>query len=371
MNPWPSDGKIECPESAKARGNFIVKTGDKCSLECNAGFVSLEARETVCANGVWSDELICVKPGAMLIVGGRSDTYGVLSSVELITSGGLCRNAVPALPGMRWKSVAASLDKDTIVVCGGINFLGDPKTDCWKLVFPRPDSSPIWERIASLAVPRDAAAWAAEGGKLYVMGGSLGPLSGYTASMEVYDPASDSWSVGTALPSDRSSHCAVGLGNGSIIVTGGYGALNNVQRFDLNTGIWTELPALNPLRAQHGCALVELNGEKGVLVAGGDSGGTRLNDVRFLGLGGSADWLKIADLKTARWGRPSVGIIGGKITVVGGWDGRKALSTVEFYDEKTDSWNIQRSSRLSTERRWAAGAQISNSLFPSCVQKRQ
>ena len=38
--------------------------------------------------------------------------------------GGLCRNAVPALPGMRWKSVAASLDTDTVVVCGGINFLG-------------------------------------------------------------------------------------------------------------------------------------------------------------------------------------------------------------------------------------------------------
>ena len=40
----------------------------------------------------------------------------------------------------------------------------------------------------------------------------------------------------------------------------------------------------------------------------------RLNDVRFLGLGLGSDWIKIADLKTARWGRPSVGIIGGKIT---------------------------------------------------------
>ena len=28
-----------------------------------------------------------MKPGSMLVVGGRSDTYGVLSSVELITSG--------------------------------------------------------------------------------------------------------------------------------------------------------------------------------------------------------------------------------------------------------------------------------------------
>ena len=60
-------------------------------------------------------------------------------------------------------------------------------------MFPEPESnsSPTWERIASLAVPRDAAAWAAESGKLFVMGGSLGPLSGYTASMEVYDPVSD------------------------------------------------------------------------------------------------------------------------------------------------------------------------------------
>ena len=32
MNPWPSDGKITCENSAKARGNYIVKTGDKCSL---------------------------------------------------------------------------------------------------------------------------------------------------------------------------------------------------------------------------------------------------------------------------------------------------------------------------------------------------
>ena len=37
-------------------------------------------------------------------------------------------------------------------------------------------------------------------------------------------------------------------------------------------GVWVDLPELNPLRAQHGCALVELNGRQGVLVVGGDSG---------------------------------------------------------------------------------------------------
>jgi len=370
INPWPESGNITCPDSPLARGQYIVKSGNKCHLNCNKGFVTLDAKETLCLNGQWSHKLYCVLPGALLVVGGRSDTYGVLSSVELVTSGGVCRNIVPNLPTMRWKMVSASIDEDTVVACGGINFLGDPKTDCWRLDFSY--SKPRWTAMQSLSVPRDAAAWAAERGKLYVMGGSLGTLSGYTASTEVYDPTKDEWVIGKSLTSTRASHCAVGDGEGHIIVTGGYGALQSVQRLDIQSGVWTNLPDLQPVRAQHGCAFVELMGKKGVIVVGGDSGGTRLNDVRFLSLEGSApsDWTKIADLNTARWGRPSVGTIGGKITVIGGWDGVKALNSVEFYNEKKKRWETSRRTRLSTERRWAAGAQVSNRLFPTCVQKR-
>ena len=167
------------------------------------------------------------------------------------------------------------------------------------------------------SVPRDAAAWASENGKLYVLGGSLGTLSGYTASTEVYHPDSDKWEVGVSLTSTRASHCAVGDGQGNIVVTGGYGALELVQSLDLSTGQWTRLPDLQPVRAQHGCALVELGGRHGVIVVGGDSGGTRLSDVRFLPLENrrkSEEWTKISDLNIARWGRPSVGFIGGRVT---------------------------------------------------------
>ena len=167
------------------------------------------------------------------------------------------------------------------------------------------------------SVPRDAAAWASENGKLYVLGGSLGTLSGYTASTEVYHPDSDKWEVGVSLTSTRASHCAVGDGQGNIVVTGGYGALELVQSLDLSTGQWTRLPDLQPVRAQHGCALVELGGRHGVIVVGGDSGGTRLSDVRFLPLENrrkGEEWTKISDLNIARWGRPSVGFIGGRVT---------------------------------------------------------
>ena len=38
------------------------------------------------------------------------------------------------------------------------------------------------------------------------------------------------------MPSRRSSHCAVGLGNGSVVVTGGYGGLRAVHRLDIQSG---------------------------------------------------------------------------------------------------------------------------------------
>lgn len=63
----------------------------------------------------------------------------------------------------------------------------------------------IFLYLTLIVVPRDAAAWAAESGKLYVMGGSLGTLSGYTDNTEVYDPDTDQWSPGVSLTSTRHS----------------------------------------------------------------------------------------------------------------------------------------------------------------------
>ena len=58
------------------------------------------------------------------------------------------------------------------------------------------------------------------------------------------------------------------------------------------------------------------------------------------------------------------------IAVIGGWDGRKALNSVEFYNDGKREWEESRRTRLSQERRWAAATQISHKLFSYCVQKR-
>ena len=369
VNAHVVNGNVTCENHLPdAFGEYSVGYNEKCDLSCKSGYVSVFQKEALCQNGRLTPRLDCVRPDALLLLAGRSDTHGVLNTVELVTKRGVCRGAVPALPAMRWRMIAESIDKEHVMACGGVNIFGDPKKHCWTLGFAE---EPFWSESPNMLVARDAAAWALEGNFLIVLGGSLGKLNGYTDSVELHNVKSRQWVEGPRMSSSRYSHCAVGLGNGSIITTGGYGGLDQVERLDVDTGKWWRLPELNPVRAQHGCAIVDLDGEQGVLVVGGDSGGTRLKDVRFLSLERpESGWRKVADLNTARWGRPGVAMVGGRITVAAGWDGVRDLSTVEYYDEKRQRWRLT-ASRLQYERRWPASTPISLSLFPKCAQKRE
>ena len=81
INPWPEAGNITCTHAITARGQYIVKSGHTCHLTCKKGFVTIDAKETVCQDGTWSESLYCVKAGAMLVVGGRG-LSGVLPTVS-------------------------------------------------------------------------------------------------------------------------------------------------------------------------------------------------------------------------------------------------------------------------------------------------
>ena len=78
------------------------------------------------------------------------------------------------------------------MTCGGVNIFGDPKPNCWILGF---NPEPFWSTAQEMEVARDAAAWALEDDFLFVMGGSLGKLNGYTDSVEMYSVASGECSV--------------------------------------------------------------------------------------------------------------------------------------------------------------------------------
>ena len=52
----------------------------------------------------------------MLLIGGRSDTHGVLNTVELVTGRGVCRGAVPPLPAMRWRMITSTVAEDKVSI---------------------------------------------------------------------------------------------------------------------------------------------------------------------------------------------------------------------------------------------------------------
>ncbi len=129
-------------------------------------------------------------------------------------------------------------------------------------------------------------------GKMYIVGGMT--LSESLRSVDVYDPAADTWASAEAVPTDRSMAASAVL-NGCIYVIGGRnpegGVLATVEKYD---------PAENT-------------------------------------------WTSCRDMPTRRWGHAAVPASGkifafGGITGVG--DNRRTSDLVEVYDPQRDTWTM-------------------------------
>jgi len=107
------------------------------------------------------------------------------------------------IPTPRWYTVHAAVDGKLYVMGGwatnggdqppvGNNEVYDPATNSWATKAPMP-------------VPLRGAACAAIGDKMYVAGGSRGLRDDgdYTGTLQIYDVAGDSWTVGPPMPTAR------------------------------------------------------------------------------------------------------------------------------------------------------------------------
>lgn len=102
----------------------------------------------------------------------------------------------------------------------------------------------VWETRAALLDANSEMAVAELDGKIYVMGGY--PASRQTVNtVQIYDPASDSWSYGPPLPRPSNHNVAIAVGGKLYAIGGQFSAsgdgsyLNDVFEFDPATQSWT------------------------------------------------------------------------------------------------------------------------------------
>jgi N-acetylneuraminic acid mutarotase len=243
-----------------------------------------------------------------------------------------------------------------------------------------------WTRKQPMPLASHHVAVTELGGKIYLFGGFVLPAGGPPAWVPIgnaweYDPAADSWKILAPMPTRRGSPVAAAVG-GKIYVIGGasihpgssepavlptrpHRALGTVEEYDPATDSWR---ARAPMPTARNHAAVGVVGGK-IYVLGGRLGAA------FISVASNTDVVEEYDPATDQWGavrarmptpRSAVawGVYRGRIYVAGGegQDDRfmAAFRTVEGYDPATNSWAAL--PRMPIPRHGLAGGVIGNRL---------
>jgi N-acetylneuraminic acid mutarotase len=180
-------------------------------------------------------------------------------------------------------------------------------------------------------------------GKLLIAGGScsIGIVCGYTLSTaQLYDAVQDVWVPVGSMATQRYSHTATLLPNGTVVVTGGtdQGSMSqeiplaSVEVFDPATNAWTTSAPMSTARSSHVAALLH---DGRVLVAGGSTLNRTIlvyNTTAEIFDPASGTWAATANNATGRIGGTATVLPDGRVLVAGG-------DVVEIYDPATGTWS--------------------------------
>jgi hypothetical protein len=208
---------------------------------------------------------------------------------------------------------------------------------------------PGWSQGASLALGRDwHTATLLGDGSVLVAGGYALPISP-TATAERYFPAANSWQPAGTMLSARRRHVAALLPNGKVLVAGGENSastpIGSAELYDPATNSWSGVPSMTP-RADATATLLP-NGK--VMVAGGTVGGTTATSVVELFDYRNNSWSTGNPLPVPHGGHAATALPNGDVLITGGYTSGGAITPqTDRYNAATGTWTTLRA--MGTKR---------------------
>ncbi len=167
-------------------------------------------------------------------------------------------------------------------------------------------------------------------GGVLLTGGYPGEGMPPTSNAQVFDPGTGRFSAVAPMTTERATHTATLLRNGRVLMSGGYDGqdepLASTELFDPRTDSFTAEPDLSSPRAAHSAVMVN----DFVVLVGGTVGGPALGTTDVLHQG---RWGPGPELRTPRVKHAVAALPGARILVVGGSasiEGRARLASTEL-----------------------------------------
>ncbi len=207
-------------------------------------------------------------------------------------------------------------------------------------------STDTWSTKADMPTQRIGATASAVNGKCYLIGGFVeasGIEETAIAPVDEYNPKTDTWRARAPLPEVRALGGSAAV-DGKIYVFGGVQVIDieapvlaTVAIYDPATDSWTSGAAMPTPRAGLGVAAV--NGF--IYTVGGLNSALGLHSSDIVERYDPAQdsWTTSASMPTSRWGL-ALSAADGALYATGGINPVITLSTLEIYDPVSDSWSI-------------------------------
>jgi hypothetical protein len=253
----------------------------------------------------------------------------------------------------RWDATATTLADGRALVVGGMNPATSLEVGSAEIFDPA--TATFTEAGSLVAARADHTATLLDDGRVLIAGGQQyrdtdqGSVGQPIAPVELYDPAVRTFSTARPMEAARTGHTATLLSDGTVLIVGGYGRADDgtyaptasAEVFDPGTLTFSSVGAMDTARARHTATLMP---DGRVLIVGGgteldtDGSATQVTPTAEIYDPTTRSFVPVGPLETERTGHSATLLGDGRVLVAGGENLFGGPLSAELFDPATDSF---------------------------------